>query len=134
MPQRVFRDVLPNCSASAASPITPGSTTLLDNAVERLLDGDKMAFNEVYRALAPRVFRMLHRLARERATAEDLTQETFERMYRARAGCRRGADITPWAFAIARNLFLDHVRRARHRRLAASQDSTNERLFEDSAP
>jgi RNA polymerase sigma-70 factor (ECF subfamily) len=56
---------------------------------------------------------MLFRLTREAALAEDLTQDTLLRMYRARKSFRAGEKVLPWAYTIARRLFVD---RARHRR------------------
>jgi RNA polymerase sigma-70 factor (ECF subfamily) len=90
--------------------LDPGATT------QRFIDGDDDAFASIYRALGARIFGMLLRLTRERALAEDLTQETFMRIYQARGSCRHDADLAPWAFTIARNLFRDHARRAHMRR------------------
>jgi RNA polymerase sigma-70 factor (ECF subfamily) len=56
------------------------------------------------------VFRFLGRLCRDQAQAEDLTQETFLRIHRARGLYRPGAAVLPWAYTIARRLFLDAVR------------------------
>ncbi|WP_437672530.1 RNA polymerase sigma factor [Sorangium sp. So ce131] len=88
-------------------------------AMGLVLDGDDRAFAAVYRALAPRVQRLLERLSRNPALADDLTQETFLRMFRARAGYRRGEQVLPWAATIARRLFIEHLRRARHEQLDA---------------
>lgn len=76
-------------------------------AMERHAEGDEAAFAEVYDALASRLLRYLGRLERDPATAEDLVQQTFIRMHKARASFRPGAHVEPWAFAIARRLFLD---------------------------
>lgn len=86
----------------------------------RYARGDERAFAEVYDGLAERLFRYLKRLARNEATAEDLLQQTFLRMHHARARFHDGADVVPWAYAIARRVFLDHARRAK--RLVASGD------------
>lgn len=81
--------------------------------MERFADGDEAAFSRVYALCAPRIYRMLSRLTREPALAEDLTQDTLLRMYRARDGFCRGKKVLPWAYTIARRLLVD---RARHRR------------------
>ena len=42
--------------------------------------------------------------------AEDLTQEVFLRIYRARKGYRPRAKFSTWLFTIANNLALNHLR------------------------
>lgn len=79
----------------------------------RYARGDDAAFADVYDGLAERLVRYLRRLSRNEATAEDLVQQTFLRMHHARARFHDGADVVPWAYAIARRVFLDHARRAK---------------------
>jgi len=81
-----------------------------DVAMNAYADGDDRALNVVYDALAPRLFGFFLRRARSREVAEDLLQRTFLQMHRHRANFLRGAAVAPWAFAIGRRLFLDHVR------------------------
>ncbi|WP_438006040.1 RNA polymerase sigma factor [Sorangium sp. So ce321] len=87
-------------------------------AMDRYADGDAAAFPVVYDALAGRLLRYLSRLERDPTAAEDLLQQTFLRMHRARASFRRGSDVEPWAFSIARRLFLDARKRDRRRPLS----------------
>jgi RNA polymerase sigma-70 factor (ECF subfamily) len=68
---------------------------------------------EVYDLGAPAVLTFLLHLCRDRPLAEDLTQETFLRIHRARGLYRSGAPVLPWAYTIARRLFLDSVRSRR---------------------
>jgi RNA polymerase sigma-70 factor (ECF subfamily) len=82
-------------------------------AMARYARGEDEAFGEVYDGLAERLLRYLRRLTRNEATAEDLVQQTFLRMHAARARFRDGSDVVPWAYAIARRVFLDHARRAK---------------------
>ncbi len=86
----------------------------VDDAMDRYARGEASAFAEVYDHLAPRLLGYLRRLARSEARAEDLLQQTFLQMHRARGQFIQGAAVTPWAYAIARRLFLDDVRK--HRR------------------
>jgi RNA polymerase sigma-70 factor, ECF subfamily len=76
----------------------------------RYARGEDAALGDVYDLASPAIFAFLVRLCRERAAAEDLTHETFLRIHRARASYREGAEVLPWAYAIARRLFLDNVR------------------------
>jgi RNA polymerase sigma-70 factor (ECF subfamily) len=57
----------------------------------------------------------LLRLSGDAALAEDLTQEAFLRVHRARGSFVVGAAAVPWLLAIARNAFLDQTRRTRAR-------------------
>ena len=85
----------------------------LDRAMARFAGGEDGALAEVYDLGAPAVFTFLLRLSNDRPLAEDLTQETFLRIHRARGLYRSGAAVLPWAYTIARRLFLDSVRARR---------------------
>jgi RNA polymerase sigma-70 factor, ECF subfamily len=90
----------------------PGESRL-DRAMARFAAGEDSALAEVYDLGAPAVLTFLLHLARDRSLAEDLTQETFLRIHRARGLYRPGAAVLPWAYTIARRLFLDSVRARR---------------------
>ena len=84
-----------------------------DAAMERYAAGDDAAFEIVYDALADRIAAYLRRHVRDPHRREDLLQETFLRMHRARGTFMTGAPVLPWAFAIARRLVVDQARRDR---------------------
>jgi RNA polymerase sigma-70 factor (ECF subfamily) len=84
-------------------------------AMDRYACGDDTAFSALYEALAPRLYGFVLRLTGDRSAAEDLLQQTFLQMHDARARFARGADVTPWAMAIARRLFIDSLRRSKSR-------------------
>src|SRR5215468_9003874 len=79
--------------------------------MQRYCDGDASAFRELYALVAPRVYGYLVKMARQRALADDLLQQTFLKVHRARAAYVRGADPIPWIFAIAHRTFLDEMRK-----------------------
>lgn len=79
------------------------------------LDGEARAFEQLFRLISPRVAAALRHMCGDARLAEDLTQTVFMKLYRARAGYQRGMHVMPWVFAIARNTYLDHRRRARRR-------------------
>jgi RNA polymerase sigma-70 factor (ECF subfamily) len=79
--------------------------------MQRYCDGDAGAFRELYALVAPRVYGYLVKMARQRALADDLLQQTFLKVHRARAAYVRGADPIPWIFAIAHRTFLDEARK-----------------------
>ena len=92
---------------------TAGSLSPLELAMARFAGGDDAALAEVYDLASPAVFTFLLRTGRDRGLAEDLTQETFLRIHRARGLYRVGAPVLPWAYTIARRLFLDAARARR---------------------
>ena len=82
--------------------------------LERFAAGDVEAFEALFRQHQCEVYGWILRIVRDRATAEDLTIETFWRMYRAHArfDATRGT-CTAWLRRIATNAALDHLRRTR---------------------
>jgi RNA polymerase sigma-70 factor (ECF subfamily) len=79
----------------------------------RYCDGDASAFRELYALVAPRLYGYLVKMARQRALADDLLQQTFMKVHRARGAYIRGADPIPWIYAIAHRTFLDDTRRVK---------------------
>lgn len=74
-------------------------------------EGDALAFERLFAALGPRVHAFFIRSFRSSSLADDLTQNTFLRLHRARAQYRRDLPLRPWVFAIAARVRLDEYRR-----------------------
>ena len=91
----------------------PRATDVADAAMERYAVGDDAAFEALYDSLATRLYRYIRRHVPDAHRADDLLQETFLRMHKARGTFLLGAAVLPWAFAIARRLVLDEVRHNR---------------------
>jgi RNA polymerase sigma-70 factor, ECF subfamily len=81
--------------------------------VARAQAGDREAFAALIVAYQQPVGGYLWRLTGDRELAEDLTQETFLRAYRAIAATRPGLQLRSWLYRIATNLAYDHFRRQR---------------------
>jgi RNA polymerase sigma factor (sigma-70 family) len=75
------------------------------------LAGDERAFAELFRHYAPKLARYFVRNGKRASDAQDLVQETFLHVHRARHDFRAGQPLRPWLFTIARNLCHDHGRR-----------------------
>ncbi len=73
------------------------------------------AFDELYASIAPVLRRYLLGQARDAARADDLVQETFLQIHRARHTFNPAYPLTPWAMAIARHVWLMHRRTASRR-------------------
>jgi RNA polymerase sigma-70 factor (ECF subfamily) len=84
-------------------------------------------WDEVVREHADRVYRLAYRLAGNRADAEDLTQETFVRVFRSLAQYSPGT-FEGWLHRITTNLFLDMVRRRQRIRFDALPEDAGDRL------
>jgi RNA polymerase sigma-70 factor (ECF subfamily) len=98
-------------ASTAGSPPAPGDAVareaVADEAMARYADGDASAFPVLYDAIAPRIEGLVRRRLRDASRIDDVVQQTFERIHRARGTFIRGSDVLSWAFTIARNLCLD---------------------------
>jgi RNA polymerase sigma-70 factor (ECF subfamily) len=92
--------------------------------MERYCDGDFEAFRALYDRAAPRLLRYLLRMGGDRALADDLLQQTFLKVHRARSAYVRGADPMPWMYAIAHRTFLDAMRRKKRARARLAREDT----------
>lgn len=73
-------------------------------------------FAALYERTFPKVYAYVASLLRDRAAAEDVTAQAFERAYRKRRGYRPGrGSMDAWLFGIARNAALDELRRRKRR-------------------
>ena len=79
---------------------------------ERFAQGDLEAFETLFRQFQGEVYRWIIRIVRNPGIAEDLTLETFWRVYRARARFEPTRSFGAWARRVATNVALDHLRQA----------------------
>jgi RNA polymerase sigma-70 factor, ECF subfamily len=103
--------------------------------VQLMLDvkaGDEASFDLLLRRYRTPLVNFLFRMVRDSATAEDLAQEVFLRVYRARKQYSPTAKFTTWLFRIATNLALNSIRDNRHKQMETSIDAPRE--DEDAAP
>ena len=83
---------------------------------EKVMDGD--AFDGVVGAHHAEIHRFVARVTARPGEADDLSQETFLRAYRAWGTLPPDANVRAWLFAIAANLCRNHFRSEKRRRLA----------------
>jgi RNA polymerase sigma-70 factor (ECF subfamily) len=69
--------------------------------------GDPEAFGSLYDRYASGLLRFLRVLVRDRASAEDVLQQSFLKIHSARAAFDENRSFRPWAFAIARRAALN---------------------------
>jgi RNA polymerase sigma-70 factor (ECF subfamily) len=93
----------------------PGADTAIEDVVELAVAGDVGAVGRLYDALVSPIHRYVAMRVRCREDAEDITQVVFERIVASLPRYRqRGRPFTAFAFRVARNAVIDHVRRSRH--------------------
>jgi len=85
--------------------------------------GDDSSFELLLQRYRTPVINFLFRIVRDSATAEDLAQEVFIRVYRARESYAPSAKFTTWLFRIASNLALNRLRDSRHQQMEVSLDA-----------
>lgn len=93
-----------------------------EQLMEQVRLGETDAFQTIYERRFPALFRFCLRYLGSEADAEDLTQETFLRAFRAADRFEPRAKVSTWLFTIARNLCFNRFRRAENQ--AAARDGT----------
>jgi RNA polymerase sigma-70 factor (ECF subfamily) len=84
----------------------------------RVAAGDEESFNFLVQKHHRPMIHFLFRMVRNQAVAEELAQEVFLRVYRARDSYRAEARFTTWLYRIATNLAVNHARDTKHERAA----------------
>jgi RNA polymerase sigma-70 factor (ECF subfamily) len=89
-----------------------GSSRLEDSALMlRYRDGDVAAFDVLYRRHNDSLYRYLLRLSRHPDTADDVFQDVWGKIIKARDSYRPTAKFTTFLYRVAHNCFIDHLRR-----------------------
>jgi RNA polymerase sigma-70 factor (ECF subfamily) len=104
--------------------------------VQLMLDvkaGDEVSFELLLRKYRSPLVNFLGRMVRDPGMAEELAQEVFLRVYRARKAYAPSAKFTTWMFRIASNLALNAIRDGRHRQMEISMDQPVD-IGDDQAP
>ncbi|MGB9235176.1 MAG: sigma-70 family RNA polymerase sigma factor [Terriglobales bacterium] len=108
----------------AAAPLAPAPVTRVD-AVETVSDadvmlrvkaGDESAFSYLVQKYRRPLVGFMYRLCHSPASAEELAQEVFLRVYRSRSTYEPSAKFSTWLYRIATNLAVNHARDTRHER------------------
>ena len=84
--------------------------------LNRYLQGDVSAFDELVRAHEDRVFGICLRMMRDRDAALDAVQETFVTVFRKADRYEAKAAFSTWLYRVAVNTCYDQLRKAKRRR------------------
>ncbi|HUU02516.1 MAG TPA: RNA polymerase sigma factor [Myxococcota bacterium] len=93
-----------------AQPLDPDADLML-----RVGAGDEAAFIELFKRHAPALVGFADRFFHNRAIAEELVQEIFIKLYRARRSYKRRSKFTTWLYTIATRTCLNELRRGVHK-------------------
>jgi RNA polymerase sigma-70 factor, ECF subfamily len=95
--------------------------------ITRVGDGDRTAFDTLYRRYARPVFGLALRRLGDRGRAEDAVQETFASIWRAAGSYKpeRGPGA-PWLYAVARNAIVDNGRARREPPVESGEEQADE--------
>jgi len=103
-----------------------GSLDADTQLVERCLRGEEAAWEDLVKVHTRRVYSICYRFTGSDASAQDLTQEVFLRVFRSLKGFRTGeGSFGVWLGRLTRNLLIDHYRRTK---LERATDSIEEQL------
>jgi len=81
--------------------------------LEGFRQGREESFTALYDRYFPRVYAFTSRRLRNRADAEEVTQEVFTAVFRSLSSFRGDSQLLTWIFGIARNTINNHIRRER---------------------
>ena len=82
-----------------------------EDVVRRVVNGEKDQFSLLYERYYWRAFRMAYGMTRDRAGAEDLTQEIFIRAYQRLRDFREESAFSTWFYRLAVNRSLNYRRK-----------------------
>ena len=107
--------------------------------VGRCLQGDERAYRELVNRYRRQVYSLALRMVRRAEDAEDITQETFVRMFRALERYDPTRPFGAWIVTIASRLCIDHLRRRRLKPISMFQQGAGSEEefvieFEDPGP
>ena len=102
--------------------------------MQRLAGGEDLALNELMARWRERVAAFLLRMVGDHATAMDLTQETFVRLYTSRHSYKPVAAFSTYLFHIAANLARSHARWKGRHPTVPMEDEQGELLHEPIDP
>ncbi|MEO8726968.1 MAG: sigma-70 family RNA polymerase sigma factor [Acidobacteriaceae bacterium] len=104
--------------------LRPGEATAMDDAeiMLRVGAGDDSSFDVLIEKYRRPVIAFMYRSVHNQAVAEELAQEVFLRIYKARASYKAEAKFSTWLYRIATNLAVNHARDTKSERSAPTMN------------
>jgi RNA polymerase sigma-70 factor (ECF subfamily) len=88
-----------------------------ESLVDRCIEGDVRAFDELYERYSPMVGRLVRNVAGPREDLEDIVQEVFFQVHRSIGSFKGSSKFTTWLYRLTVNVTLQYVKARRHRRM-----------------
>lgn len=123
--RRAVASVFVSSSASLASApesAAPGVALADESLVDRVRNGDRPAFDELYQRYFKRVYAFLDKRLRNRWDTEETTQEVFINVFSSLDGYRGDAPFAAWIFGVTRRTLAARFRRKRHPMVPLTDD------------
>src|SRR5437773_8900693 len=98
------------------------SPDAIESLIERCLDGDQRAWDEIARQYRRKVFNVAYKFVGAHDQAEDLTQDIFLKVFKSLDTFDRRANFQTWLISVSRNLCIDHYRSVRKERETIDRD------------
>src|SRR5512137_1284855 len=102
--------------------LLPTQPPAIDRLIERCLDGDQQAWEQIVRQHWRKVFNVAYKFVGSHEQAEDLTQDIFLKIFRSLETFDRRANFQTWLISVSRNLCIDHYRSVRKERQTIDRD------------
>ena len=106
---------LAQLSIMSAIPSAEESDSASENAehrlIERIADGDKRAFEQLFKQYGERIFRYAYRLINDQGKAEEVTNDVMLEVWKTAAKFEGRSKVSTWLLGITRHLALNAVRR-----------------------
>jgi len=96
--------------------------TSIDDLIERCLNGDQQAWEQIVRQHWRKVFNVAYKFVAKHDEAEDLTQDIFLKIFKSLDTFDRRANFQTWLISVSRNLCIDHYRSVRKERETVNRD------------
>jgi RNA polymerase sigma-70 factor, ECF subfamily len=100
-----------------SQPATP-----IDDLIERCLNGDQQAWEQIVRQHWRKVFNVAYKFVGRHDEAEDLAQDIFLKIFKSLSTFDRRANFQTWLISVSRNLCIDHYRSVRKERETIDRD------------
>jgi RNA polymerase sigma-70 factor (ECF subfamily) len=121
---------------------TPGPAPSDSELIERCLQADGTAWDQIVARYRRKVFHIAYKFTARHDEAEDLTQEILLKVFRSLDKFKRDADFSTWLSSVARNYCIDHYRASKREKevlvddlvafdLAAAGSGNPQRILED---
>lgn len=94
----------------------------LNALVKRIQENDQSSFKEFFFIMQPSVYNFIFRYICNKETAEDLTQETFIKLWISRNKLNLNSSPKAYLYKIARNLALNHLERKTNQEIFPSEN------------